>query len=77
MGQNELGQRSCRDGGGAWERNETSVCSGGGRSGLKKIKDPVSGAQVPCVQRQRRDAQDPGQLLVFCLGGIFRQDQKF
>lgn len=44
---------------------------------MKKVKDPVSGAQVPCVQRQRRDAQDPGQLLVFCLGGIFRQDQKF
>lgn len=46
MGWNELDQRGCRDGGGAWERDETSVCSGGGRSGLKKVKDPVSGAQV-------------------------------
>lgn len=46
MGWNELDQRGCRDGGGAWERDETSVCSGGGRSGLKKVKDPVSSAQV-------------------------------
>lgn len=59
------------------EKEMRLLCAGGGGSGSEGEKDPVSGAQGPCVQRQQWGAQDPGQLLVFCLGGIFRQDQKF
>lgn len=60
------------------EKEMRHLCVWGGGAGLKASeKDPVSGAQGPCVQRQQWGAQDPGQLLVFCLGGIFRQDQKF